>query len=86
MSESSQLAVKIIIAKLIIPRMEEKGLKVSELSRMTGISNQTLHRWMTGEQNITLTKFIEILTALELNPLFIPKELDNKDYNYIHLN
>lgn len=86
MNDAANLAIKIIIQKLIIPRMEERGVKVADLSRTTGISKQSLGRFINMTQDITLSKFIQILTALEINPQFIPTEFDNKEYTYIHLN
>jgi hypothetical protein len=86
MSEASKLAIQIIISKLIIPRMSELNISVYSLAKCTNISPQSLHRWLKMEQDITLSKFLKILTSLEINPEFVYKESDSKDYNYIHLN
>lgn len=33
-----------------------------------------------------MCKKCQAIALSDINPMFIPKELDNKEYNYIHLN
>lgn len=81
MTPQSQTAIQIIIAKMILPRMQEKQISVYALAKLTGISRATLGRWLKGTNEITLSKFIDILTALEINPHFVTKEGDDLEYN-----
>lgn len=86
MSEAANYAIQIIKVKLVIPRMAELDFSQSKLAKASGISQSQISDWLSGKSEITLSKFIDILTVLEINPVFVPKELDKNDYNYIHFN
>lgn len=88
MSEAANYAIQIIKVKLVIPRMAELDLSQSKLSKASGISQQQISDWLSGKSDITLSKFIKILTALQINIQFIHKEDDNNNYsqNTIHFN
>ena len=51
---------------------QEKGLSQSELSKLVGVSRQTINMVESGEYNPTLALFIKICQELEctLNDLF----------------
>lgn len=80
--EFSKDAIIIIKSKLIIPRMKERNINTNQLSKLTGISQPFLSQWMSGDTDISLSRFLAILAALEINPLFVPKELDKKEYEH----
>lgn len=83
----SQIAIDIIQKELIRPRMEELGISIYRLAELTNINRSHLGRWLKGNQDITLTKFIDILYALGINPEFVLKELeqwDGKDWKAKH--
>jgi len=88
MSESANYAIQIIKVKLVIPRMAELDLSQSKLAKASGVSQSQISDWLSGRSDITLTKFIKILTALQINIQFVPKENDSNDYsqNTIHFN
>lgn len=88
MSEVANYAIQIIKIKLVMPRMAELDFNQSKLAKVSGVSQQQISDWLSGKSDLTLSKFIKILTALEINILFVPKEDDNTDYsqNTIHLN
>jgi transcriptional regulator with XRE-family HTH domain len=87
MSEAANYAIQVIKVKLIMPRMSELDLNQSKLAKLSGVSQQQISDWLSGKSDITLNKFIRILTALEINPHFIPKEVDKTNYkNRINFN
>lgn len=57
---------QIIIEKMIRTRMLEKKMTAYSLSKHSGISEATLSRWLSGQQNITLTVFLAICGALDI--------------------
>lgn len=75
MSVISKSAVQIIQSKCILPRMQEKNITQYKLAQLTGISKGMLSLWFAGKSDISLTNFLSILKALEINPLFAPKEM-----------
>jgi transcriptional regulator with XRE-family HTH domain len=88
MSEAANYAIQIIKVKLVIPRMAELDLSQSKLAKASGVSQSQISDWLSGRSDITLTKFIKILTALQINIQFVHKEDDTNDYsqNTIHFN
>lgn len=63
-------AIKIIQDQLIKPRMNELGITNYQISKETGISNSTLSRWFDGSQDIGLSRFLDILRVLKINPQY----------------
>lgn len=88
MEEAANYAIKIIIHKLIIPRMKAIGMNQTRLAKSSGISQSQISDFLSGSSDITLTKFVKILTALEINAFFAAKGDDPFDYkeNTIHFN
>lgn len=80
--------INIIKVKLVTPRMAELDLSQSKLAKAAGVSQSQISDWLSGRSDITLTKFIKILTALQINIQFVHKEYDSNDYsqNTIHFN
>lgn len=54
-----------------------KGLKNSDISRKTGISNMTLSDWKRGVSTPKLDKIIKIANALDTNIDYITGKSDN---------
>jgi len=77
---------QIIIAKLILPRMDELGMTAYKLAKVSGVSKTTIGRWFAGTQNIKLISFLQILGALQINPHFVTKEGDDLEYVYENFN
>lgn len=73
-------AIKIIQDKLIKPRMQELNITNYQISKETGISNSTLSRWFDGSQDIGLSRFLDILRVLKINPQYEFK--DDKPSKY----
>jgi predicted transcriptional regulator len=66
--------IQIIQAKIIIPRMQYLGISKYRLAKMTGLSQPFLSQWFSGQTDISLSNFLRILRALEINPYFVAKE------------
>lgn len=81
-----KLANQLIITKLIKPRMEERGLTIYALGKISGVNRSIIGRWFSGEMNITLNNLMKIISALDINIQFVYKEDDSLPYNYIHEN
>lgn len=69
MNPAAQQAIRVIQTKMIKPRMKELGITQYRLAKLTGIGESTLSEWFSGKHDISLSKFIQILTALEIKEL-----------------
>lgn len=72
--------------KMVKERMKEKGMTAYRLSQVVDLSETTLLRWLSGESRTHLESFFKICGALDINPQFVMKEDDDKNYTYIHFN
>lgn len=74
---------KQMIFNFIKERMKEKKISQYKLSKLTGIPENTLSQNFNNQSEMSLSNFLKILGALELNPFFIPKEIDKTEYQRI---
>ena len=76
---------KQLIFKHIKLIMEEKGITMYKLSKLTGISESVLSMNFREETQMTLLNFLKICGALNIRPYLIPAELDPNDMtNSVH--
>ena len=76
----SKDAITIMQTKMIIPRMNERGISQYRLAQLTGLAESTLSRWFSGKIGLSLENFLKVLTALEINIHLVPKEADPIKY------
>jgi transcriptional regulator with XRE-family HTH domain len=82
----SEYAVKIIKEKMIMPKMKEMGISKYRLAKISGLSESMVGKWLSGKVDISLTKFIDVLTALEINIELKDKCADNEYQNRVFFN
>ena len=70
---------KQLILKHLKLIMEEKGITMYKLSKLTGISESVLSLNFREETQMTLLNFLKICGALNIKPYLIPVELDPDD-------
>ncbi|CAL2106698.1 XRE family transcriptional regulator [Tenacibaculum sp. 190524A02b] len=75
-----------VIFKIFKDRMKEKKITQKKLSELIGVNESTLIRNFKKETEMLLTTHLKICGALELNPYFIPKEMDKRDFERIDFN
>lgn len=75
-----QEAIKIIQDKIIVPRMQDLNITKYKLSHATGISESTLGKWLSGQTDLTVTKFMKILQVLEIQPFFEIADQNKSEY------
>lgn len=76
---------KQLILKHLKLIMEEKGITMYKLSKLTGISESVLSMNFREETQMTLLNFLKICGALNIRPYLIPAELDPNDMtNSVH--
>lgn len=56
-----------ILNKVLRKTLAERNLKVSQLSRATGISVQTLHNWMAGQAPRKIDQVKQVADHLNLS-------------------
>ena len=69
-----------IIKTIIHPRMKELGITKYRISKLTGIAESNIGRWLKGDQDITLEKFKLILVALGIEDRYELIEGFEKEY------
>ena len=74
---------KQMIFNFIKERMKEKKITQYKLAQLTGIPENTLSQNFNNLSEMSLSNFLKILGALELNPFLIPKEIDKSEYQRI---
>lgn len=85
--EPSDFAVKFIMKKVIIPRMEDRGVTRYKMAQELDVQQSTIKRWLEVDVKVSLHNFIRMLAYLELKPLFLPKEYDDTpDDGRVHFN
>lgn len=62
-----------IDTKIIKAKIYEKGYNIKEISSIIGIHEQTLSNWLNYRNLDNITKFLQLLYLLELNPKDIKK-------------
>lgn len=62
-----------IDTKIIKAKIYEKGYNIKEISSIIGVHEQTLSNWLNYRNLDNITKFIQLLYLLELNPKDIKK-------------
>lgn len=65
-----------IDTKIIKAKIYEKGYNIKEISSIIGIHEQTLSNWLNYRNLDNITKFLQLLYLLELNPKDI-KEIED---------
>lgn len=70
---------KQLIFKFLKERMKEKGISQYKLAQLTEVKEATLSQNFNNISEMSLTTFLKICGALEINPFLVPKELNKKD-------
>lgn len=55
----------------LVDAMQKRGVKQSDLARMTGVSNPTVHAWMTDQVSLRAENKAKIDAALNLRPEYL---------------
>ncbi|CAN5422005.1 hypothetical protein BH10PSE19_BH10PSE19_00250 [soil metagenome] len=69
---------------IIIKKLEESGITVSELARRTNIGQSTLHKGLFGDRELTFSNVSAICDALELPFLMHHQASDTLSIPVIH--
>jgi transcriptional regulator with XRE-family HTH domain len=67
------------ITGIILLKMQMNGISIGALAKKSGVSSSQISRWLANKSDISISRFFAILKALNINPVFIPKELDNTE-------
>lgn len=62
--------------KFIIDQIKYHDLSVYKISKITDMSESTIHRWLKGESSISLNNFLKLVGSLQLRPYLIPAEMN----------
>ena len=82
----AQRGIKLIMSKVIIPRMDEREITRYRMSKELGVHQSTIKRWLECTIDISLKDFLRICGLLEINPYLLPKENDDNPKTYEHFN
>jgi len=75
-----------LVLKLFKDRMEELSITNYKLSKLTGISRSTIGDYFSKKNEMSFKNQLKICAALEINPYWIPKELDDNQMQYLNFN
>ena len=67
-------------------RMEEKGLNMHQIQKVTGVNETTVGRWLRGDTSISYNNFLKVCGALEIRPYFVPAEDDDNEMMRVFFN